>query len=426
MSDDHFTHLGQRKYWGGEMPFGVRRGDRRNHTYVIGKTGTGKSTLLRNLILDDIESGQGVALIDPHGDLARDVLQHIPPWRTDDVVYFNPADLNFPIGLNLLERVSPHNRHRVASAVIESFKSLWRESWGPRLEYILYASVAALLDTESSTILGIPRMFTDPRYRRWVVDQCNDCVVRSFWVNEFERYDKRFLLEAIAPIQNKVGRLLMSAPIRNVLGQVRRKFDPRFMIDNRRILIADLSKGTLGEDKANFLGSLLVCSFELAAMSRADVPAGKRPDFNLIIDEFSNFTTDSFTSILSEARKYGLALVLAGQYTSQMSDVVRNAVFGNVGTHIAFCVGEQDAKVLAGEFGNTYAPATFSSLDNFEVIAKMPFAGRYGEPFRATTDPPTDTGRTRRIDVIQRSRERYASRCDVVEEKIQRFMERMF
>ena len=223
--------------------------------YCIGKTGTGKTTLLRNLILQDIYNGQGVGVIDPHGDLAHELLDDIPSWRTDDVVYFNPADLDYPIGFNLLERVPVERRPRIASGLVGAMKSIWRDSWGPRLEYILYAAIAALLDCENVSILGIQRMLVDEQYRRWVVKQVRDPVVKAFWMNEFERYEAKFMAEVTAPVQNKVGQLLMSPPIRNILGQVRRKIDPRFMMDNRRIFIANLSKGFLGEDKANLLGS---------------------------------------------------------------------------------------------------------------------------------------------------------------------------
>ena len=251
------NYVGTRNVWGGDEPFGLEPADRRHHLYCIGKTGTGKTTLLRNLILQDIYAGAGVGVIDPHGDLCHDLLDHIPPSRTDDVVYFNPADLEYPVGFNLMQNVPPERRHRIASGIVGAMKNIWRDSWGSRMEYILYAAVAALLDCQNTSILGIQRMLVDRWYRRWVVKQVKDHVVRSFWINEFERYDSRFMQEAIAPIQNKVGQLLMSPPIRNVLGQVKRKVDPRFMMDKGRIFIANLSKGLLGEDKANLLGSLL-------------------------------------------------------------------------------------------------------------------------------------------------------------------------
>src|SRR5580698_4516332 len=308
---DDVAFLGTRQVWGSRDWCGLSATDRRQHVYVVGASGTGKTTLLKNLILQDIEHGFGVGVIDPHGDLAFELLDAIPPARTDHVVYFNPSDLEHPIGLNLLARVPQHRRHRIASGVVAAMKSIWRDSWGPRMEYILSASVAALLDCDNTSILGIQRMLVDARYRRWVVRQVKDPAVRAYWEREFERYRPDFMQEAIAPIQNKVGQLVMSAPLRHVLGQVQRKVDPRFMMDNGRILIANLSKGLLGDEKANLLGSLLVSSFELAALGRVDLPESRRRDFHLYIDEFHNFTTDSFATLLSEARKYRLSLTLS-------------------------------------------------------------------------------------------------------------------
>jgi hypothetical protein len=417
------THIGNRQVWGGEKPFGISSVDRRQHLYVIGKTGTGKTTLLRNLICQDIERGHGVGIIDPHGDLAEELLDCIPSWRTDDVVYFNPADSDFPIGFNLLHSSFAERKHLEASSLVGAFKHLWRESWGPRLEYVLYATVAALLECENVSLLGVPRMLTDERYRQWVLKQVHDPVVRSFWESEFPRFDKRFLAEMIAPIQNKVGQLLMAAPLRNVFGQIKSKIDPRFIMDNKRIFIANLSKGRLGEDKANLLGSLLVSKFHTAAMERSDTREENRTDFYLFIDEFQNFTTDSFANILSEARKYRLNLTLSHQYIEQMTPDVREAVFGNVGSLLSFRVGESDAEVLAKEFGSEYAPAQFTDLANHEIRAKLLHHGEYGEPFLAKTFPPIATVHGHRNNLMKRSRQRFATRRDVVEEKIRRWLD---
>src|SRR5665213_2377985 len=315
--DYETTYIGNQRVWGGEKPFGLSRAERRQHLYVIGKTGTGKSTLLRNLICQDISRGEGIGLIDPHGDLAEEILDCIPSSRTDDVLYFNPADIDFPIGLNLVQS-STGKRYLEASALVGAFKHIWRDSWGPRLEYILYATVSALLECENVSLLGVPRMLTEPRFRSWVLRQVNDPIVRLFWETEFERFDKRFLAETIAPIQNKVGQLLMAAPLRNILGQIKTRVDARFIMDNQRIFIANLSKGRLGEDKANLLGSLLVSQFQTAALERSNLSEENRTDFYLSIDEFHNFSTDSFATILSEARKYHLNLTLAHQYSGQM------------------------------------------------------------------------------------------------------------
>jgi hypothetical protein len=418
------NYIGHRQAWGQTIPFGLLPADRRQHVYCIGKTGTGKTTLLRNLILQDIELGHGVGVIDPHGDLAEDILDQIPPWRTDDVVYFNPADLDYPIGLNLLQRVPRERRHRIASGVVGAMKAIWRDSWGPRMEYILYAAVAALLDCQNTSILGIQRMLVDQRYRRWVVNQIKDPIVKSFWTREFENYGSQFRQEAISPIQNKVGPLLMSPPLRHVLGQVKRKFDPRFVMDRRRILIANLSKSSLGEDKAHLLGSLLVTSFELAALSRADIPEESREDFHLYIDEFHNFETDSFATILSEARKYHLHLTLSHQYMDQLRPNVRDAVFGNVGAVLCFRVGGKDAKLLAEEFNASLPASAFSSLGNYEVLVKALSEGRHQEPFRGESLPPLLIRSGRRQAVVRRSRERYAERRTLVEQRIRRWIER--
>src|SRR5450756_1136897 len=283
--------IGTWEHWGQKHPLVLSHADRRQHLYVIGKSGTGKTTLLRNLIMQDIEAGHGVGVVDPHGDLINDILEHIPRRRIEDVVLFNPADAEFPVGFNPLGAAS--DRHLAASGIVGAFKSIWGEFFGPRMEYILYAAVAALLECENVSLLGLPRMLTDKRYRSWVMRQVKDPVVRSFWENEFENYSEKFAQEAIAPIQNKVGQLLMSPLLRNILGQVKSRIDARYVMDNGKIFLADLSKGKLGADKSNLIGALLVTEFQLAAMSRADVPERERRDFFLHVDEFQSFATDS-------------------------------------------------------------------------------------------------------------------------------------
>lgn len=419
MTDQTKAIIGVRNGWGGETPFGLACRDRRHHVYVIGKTGAGKTTLLRNLILQDIAAGRGVGLIDPHGDLADDLLDHIPPWRADDLVYFHPADIDHPIGLNLLESVPEEGRSLVASSVVSIFKSIWRDSWGPRLEYILYNAVAALLDCPNTSLLGLQRIFVDDVFRSRVVRQVKDPVVRSFWENEFARYDRRFLQEAIAPIQNKVGQLLASSTIRNILGQVRSTIDLRFMMDNRRILIANLSKGQLGEDKANLLGAVLVAKFQLAALGRADAPEESREDFYLYIDEFQNFTTDAFVSILSEARKYRLCLTLSHQYLTQLSQETSDAVLGNAGTLISFRIGNRDAQVLEREIA--FSARHLCDLANHRICVKMLDRGDYGESFQATTLPPVPGLHGRREKLIRRSREKYGTPRAKIEEKLRRW-----
>ena len=420
--NDFTVYIGHRPGWGDDYPFGIRTEDARHHTYIIGKTGSGKTTLLRNMIFQHLYNGSGLALLDPHGDLAEELLDHYPPSRADDLVYFNPSDLDFPIGLNLLANVPPDDRHVVASGIVAAFKSIWRDSWGPRMEYILYNSLAALLDCQNTSLLGVNRMLTDAEYRAWVVRQVQDPFVRNFWAEEFAGYDARFVREAIAPIQNKIGQFLMNPPIRNILGQVKSRIDFRFMMDTGRVFIANLSKGKLGADKANLLGSLLATQFQLAAMSRTDTPEAQRRDFHLFIDEFHNFTTDSFAAILAEARKYRLCLTLSHQYLDQLSPEVRQAVFGNAGTLIAFRIGHTDAELLAKEFANTFIPSQFVELDRYQIFIRLLENGVASTPFPAKTLPTLDNRHARRNKLIQRSRERFGASRAVFESKISRWI----
>jgi hypothetical protein len=414
--EDDIAFIGLRHEWGNDLPFGLRSHDRRQHLYVIGQTGTGKSTLLRNLILQDIEAGRGVGLIDPHGDLALEILDQIPPWRTDDVVYFDPS-ANDPLALNLF-RATSDDWHLVASGIISAFKKIWGDSWGPRLEYVLFAAVGALLQCNNTSLLGVSRMLHDAAYRTWVVRQVKDPMIRSFWVNEFELYDKRFRLEVISPIQNKVGQLFFAPPIRNVLGQVGSKINFRFMIDRKRIFVANLCRGRLGDTHSNLLGSLLVTGFEIAALSRANVPAEERPDFQLYVDEFQHCATESFASILSEARKYGLSLTLAHQYLGQLSEPISRAIFGNVGSFISFRVGESDAPILERQFGGSYTQSHFTGLGNFELCASL----LEREPFLGKSLAPLRTKRRRREAVERRSREKYCTRRSIVERRIEKWL----
>jgi hypothetical protein len=420
--EDWHNVLGIREVWGQASPFVLPVHDRRHHLYVVGKSGTGKTTLLRNLILQDIVAGYGVGVIDPHGDLASDVLDHVPSNRIEDMAYFNPADLEYPVGLNLLGQTPPDSRHLVASGIVGVFKSGWPDFWGPRTEYILYAVVAALLDCENVSLLGIQRMLSDGRYRAWVVKQVKDPLVRSFWVNEFAAFNQTMQREMVAPIQNKVGQLLMSPHLRNILGQIRSRIDARFMMDNGRVFIADVSKGRLGADKANLLGALLVKQFELAAMSRSDIPESKRRDFHLYVDEFQSFATDSFVSILSEARKYRLCLTLSHQYTDQVRPEIRDAVFGNVGSLVAFRVGQRDAELLEREFGEAYPARRFVELHNHEICVKLLQSGEHGDPFVARTLPPWGERHNHRQKIVRRSREKYGTPRRIVEDRIKRWL----
>ena len=422
MNNENFTHIGTREIWGAQHPVVLSLPDRRQHLYVIGKTGSGKTTLLRNLIIQHLAAGHGIGLIDPHGDLAEELLDCIPPHRADDLVYFNPGDLDFPISMNPLSNVPPDERHLVASGIVASFKSIWRDSWGPRLEYILYNAIAALLDCPNTSLLGVNRMLTDATYRRRIVAKVRDPFIRAFWLEEYENYDPRFQREAIAPIQNKLGQFLQNPVVRNILGQVRNKVSIPFMMNTGRIFIANLSKGRIGADKSSLLGSLLTTQFQLAAMSRVNQPEQSRRDFFLMIDEFQNFTTDSFASILSEARKYRLCLTLSHQYIEQLPDPIRAAIFGNVGSLISFRVGNTDARELAREFGLAFAPETFTSLDRFRIIARLNEDGQTREPFQGATLAPINFTPGRREKLTARSREKYATKRADVESKIERWL----
>ena len=425
MNDQHDIIIGKREGWGDPQPFGISAPDQRQHLYIIGKTGSGKTTLLRNLIIQHISLGHGVGVIDPHGDLAEEILNHIPPKRADHLVYFNPGDLEFPIGLNVLANVAPDDRHLVASGIVGAFKGIWRDSWGPRLEYILYNAVSALLDCRNATLLGVNRMLTDAKFRAKVIRQVKDPFIRAFWAEEYENYDERFQREAIAPIQNKIGQFLLNPVVRNILGQVKTKVSIPFIMDNERLFIANLSKGNLGHDKANLLGSLIVTQFQLAAMARSNRPESERRDFYLFIDEFQNFSTDAFASILAEARKYRLCLTLSHQYIDQLPLSIRQAVFGNVGSLISFRVGHTDAEVMEKEFGNTFPANVIVDLERYEAVVKLLEDGANTEPFRAKTLPPLDNRIGRKGRLIARSRERFATRRAKIEDKLNRWMASM-
>lgn len=408
---------------GADNLVGLSVPDARQHTYVIGKTGSGKSTLLRNMVLQHIHAGHGVALIDPHGDLALDILEHFPPSQADRLVYFDPSDLDYPIGLNPLFGVPRDRRPLVADGLIGAFKSIWFESWGPRMEYILANTLAALLECQNTTLLGVNRMLADDGFRARVVRQLSDPQVRFFWTQEFARYDPRFLREAIAPIQNKMGQLTLHPAIRNILGQVANRVSFRHVMDRGQVFLGNLSKGKLGAEKANLLGSLLVTQFQLAAMSRADQPEHLRQDFQLVIDEFHNFTTQSFATILAEARKYRLSLTLSHQYLDQIATPVRQAVLGNVGTLIAFRVGYSDAYILEQELGHAFVASQFADLNRYEFILRLLQDGQLREPQRVGALPPLKTERHPHESRLRHCRTRFAQPRAIVEDRLRRWME---
>jgi len=405
--------------------FGIKEDDRRRHMYLIGKTGMGKSTVLENMIIEDIWAGRGVAVVDPHGDLAEKIIGYIPTNRINEVIYFNPADMEYPIAFNVVEQVAPHLRHLVASGLIGVFKKLWADSWGPRLEYILRNTILAILDYPDSTLLGVTRMLSDKVFRRKVIAKIQDPVVKAFWVNEFAGYADKFASEAVSPIQNKVGQFLSSSLIRNIVGQVKSSIDMREIMDEGKILIMNLSKGRIGEDNSSLLGSMMITKIQLAAMSRVNIPENQRKDCYLYIDEFQNFTTDSFANILSEARKYRLDLIMANQYIEQLGDVVKAAVFGNIGTLIVFRVGATDAEELVKEFTPTFTEEDLVSLPKYEMYLKLMIDGIASDPFSARgLAPLPEEEKTGNVEkVIKVTRERYAKGKKVVEDKIMRWHE---
>jgi len=407
------------------VPFGISVADRRRHLYVIGKTGSGKSTLLRNLIVQDLEAGRGLMLLDPHGDLAEELLDYIPSWRTEDVVYLAPADLAYPIGFNVLQHAPPDDRPLIAASVVSTFRHIWRDSWGPRLEYVLYNTVAALLDFPPSrggvSLLGVPRMFTDTDYRARVVKEIQDLRVRAFWTEEFAGYSSQFATEVVSPVQNKIGALLAAPAIRNMLGQATSTLDIADAMDNRRIIIANLSKGQLGEAATNLAGSLLVTAVQLAAMRRATLAEDDRVDFAIYLDEFHNFTTDAFASILAEARKYRLSLVLGHQYLAQVTPAIRAAVFGNVGTLVSFQVGYDDAEALSGEF-TPYGPDVLTGFHRGEIAVRTITGGTTSAPFLGSTIAGVGWSYASREKVIAQSRRRWGRRREEVEARLDRWM----
>lgn len=410
--------IGKTNFRGEEKIFGIKVPDRALHMYAIGKTGTGKSTLLKFLAIDDINKGRGMAIVDPHGDLIQDILEYIPEERLDDVVYLSPADSKHPVGFNLLENTDPEYKNIIASGIVSVFKKIFGESWGPRLEYILRNVVLGLLDYKKATLLSVLRVLTDTKFRREVVSTIEDPVIKDFFVNEFERYDQKFRTEAVAPIQNKVGQFLSSTTIRNIVGQEKTTIDVRKIMDEGKILLIDLSIGKIGEDNSTLLGSLIITKIQMAAMSRADTPKDQRRPFYLYVDEFQNFATDSFAVILSEARKYGLNLFVTNQYIAQMPENVADAVFGNVGTLITFRVGAKDAEFLNREFVPVFEPGDLSNLNNYNVYIKMSIDGLTSTPFSAKTLLPMYEPHNLQDQAIERSRIKYSKPREEVEEFI--------
>jgi hypothetical protein len=404
------------------VEFGIKAKDRTRHVYVIGKTGMGKSTMLENMAVQDIANGEGMAFIDPHGKTAELLLNYVPEHRLKDVLYFAPFDMEHPISFNVLEDVGYDKRHLVVSGLMSTFKKIWVDAWSARMEYILSNTLLALLETPGTTLLGVNRMLADKDYRKKIVDNVKDASVKSFWVDEFAKYTDRFAAEATPSIQNKVGQFTSNPLIRNIIGQPKSSFDLRKMMDEGKIIIINLSKGRVGETNANLLGSMMITKIYLAAMSRADVSERelqKLPNFYLYVDEFQSFANESFADILSEARKYKLNLTIAHQYIEQMSEEVRAAVFGNVGTMITFRVGAFDAEVLEKEFAPQFTAEDLVNLGFTQIYLKLMIDGVSSQPFSATTTPPIkEPPVSYRQEVIEESRKQFAIKREVVEQDV--------
>lgn len=418
------TYLGLSTFRDKNQLFGIKRKDRRQHVYILGKSGTGKSVLMFNMIIQNIQNGEGVCLVDPHGENVEAVLSAIPKHRMQDVIYFNPADAEYHIGFNVLELIDPQYKHLVASGLMGIFTKIWANAWSARMEYILNNCILALLDTPGTTLLGIPRMLVDKDYRQKIISNLKDPVIKAFWVHEYEAWQDKFRNEAIAPIQNKVGQFLSTSIIRNVVGQSKSTINIFDMMNEGKIFLVNVSKGRIGEDNSALLGGMIITKIQLAAMERVRIPEENRKDFYLYVDEFQNFVTDAFAGILSEARKYRLNLTVAHQYTAQLisdkSSAVRDAVFGNVGTMIVFRVGADDAEFLEKEFEPEFTPQDIVNLPNYKVYMKLMIDGVTSRPFSAKTLPQMVKSGDKKVEeeVIRSSRALYCRKKEVVEREI--------
>lgn len=428
ISAQHTTHIGYRKTYGGhyaDAPFGISLLDRFQHVFVLGKTGRGKSTLLRNIALQDIHAGHGLAFIDPHGDDAEFLLDNIPGHRIPDVIYFNPADTEYPLPLNPLAQASPDATGVLATSLTTTFKKIYGDFWGPRLHRILRNDIAAHLEKGKSTLLGVLRMLYDERYRQYVAGKVHDPIVRRYWTQKFPSYRAHFQAEITESVENKIEEFVSNPLIRNILGQVTSSFDFSYITNHRKIFIANLSKGKIGEANTRLLGALLVTMIQQAIMERAHIPESERVPFFVILDEAHNFVSEAVATALGEARKYRMGLVMATQHSSALHQDVRNAIIGNVGTLIAFTCGSNDAELLAPNLGEDISPTELTSLGRYE-IALRPAAGSDMAPeeaFKARTLEPIEFGYGHSRAITLRSRRQYARPRHVVEQKIERWMQ---
>ncbi|MBI1998841.1 MAG: type IV secretion system DNA-binding domain-containing protein [Parcubacteria group bacterium] len=422
MDNEKTIYFAKYDYRGQGKVFGIKPADRSRHVYVVGKTGMGKSTMLENMAVQDIRNGNGMAFIDPHGATAETLLDYIPEDRINDVIYFAPFDIDHPISFNVMEDVGYDKRHLVASGLMSAFKKIWQDAWSARMEYILTNTLLALLEYPDSTLIDVNKMLIDKEFRKKVLEHVMDPIVKAFWVEEFAKYTDRYTQEATPAIQNKIGQFVSNPLIRNIIGQKTSSFDFRKVMDEKKILIMNLSKGRMGDTNTQLLGSMLVIKIYLAAMSRADLPPKelqKLPNFYFFVDEFQSFANETFADILSEARKYKLNLTIAHQYIEQMPEEVRDAVFGNVGTMIVFRVGAFDAEVLEKEFAPVFTAEDIVNLGFAQIYLKLMIDGLTSKPFSATTLPPLEhPEKDHKQEVVDYTRAHYAKPREGVEESI--------
>ena len=416
MSD--ITPIGTTNFRNDKKSFGIKDEDRLNHIYVIGKTGTGKSTLLLNMAISDIQRGNGICVIDPHGDIAEKILDYIPKERMNDVIYFNPADEQYVIAFNPLDDIPDDQQHLVVAGLIATFKKIWMDSWGPRLEYILRYSLLTLCNYPDATLLDIQPLLTNYDFRRRILSYCSDQYLLSFWYNEFDKYPPQLKAEAISPILNKTGLFVAITQLRNVIGQKASSFQIQDVMVKGKILICNLSKGKLGEDASTVLGSMIVNAIQLAALARASQEEQYRKPFYLYVDEMHSFVSLAFADILAEARKYKLSLFLAHQYIEQIHEKIRYAIFGNVGTMIIFRVGAEDAKHLVQEVHPTFNEEDLINLPRYSMYLKLMIDGATSKPFSATTTAILQNVNSFKQEIIQHSRELFGRVTEEVEQEM--------
>ena len=424
-SDDpigDLSRFGQTNFQSEKINFGIKTADRRRHLYVIGKTGMGKSKMLELMIKADINNGKGVILIDPHGDLTRELLSFVPEKRIDDVVYFNPTDLDYPIGFNPMEGVGSFEfKQNIVNGFISIFKKFFGLNWNERFEHVLRYTTLALLDYPNASILGIPRMLTDNKFRQNVLRYVKDPLVKKFWTTEFSGWNDQFASEAIVPIINKIGQFVANPMVRNIVGQRKTGFSLDEIMNKEKILFANFSIGKLGEENSALLGSMLVTKIWQTAIARASIPEEERKDTFMYVDEFQNFATSTFSQILSEARKYRLNLTIAHQYIQQLTPDVRSTIFGNVGSMVSFRVGGEDAQVLAKEFEPVFAENDFLNLDMRNFFIKMSIDGQTAKPFSAETLSVEKPISDRSAQIIELSRKKWAKDRPAVEKEIEQW-----